>query len=73
MKRVALPLARFSFPEKLDLLETLWAELSRDEQKLESPAWHKSVLEDREAALAAGKVRVSDWEKAKARIRKKVS
>ena len=73
MKRVALPLAQFSFPEKLDLLETLWAELSRDEQKLESPAWHKAVLEDREAALAAGKARVSDWEKAKARIRKNVS
>lgn len=73
MKRVELPLSRLALAQKLDLMETLWADLTRDETKLESPAWHKTILEDREKALRAGKVTVSDWEQAKKRIKKKVS
>jgi putative addiction module component (TIGR02574 family) len=73
VKRVELPLSRLSLAQKLDLMETLWADLTRDETKLESPAWHKTILEDREKALRAGKVTVSDWEQAKKRIKKKVS
>jgi len=34
MKKVALPLARLSFSQKLDLMETLWTDLARDEEKL---------------------------------------
>ena len=73
MKRVDLPVSRLSLAQKLDLMETLWADLSRDEKKLESPAWHKAVLEDREEAFKAGKVTASDWEQANKRIRKRVS
>ena len=73
MKRVDLPVSQLSFAQKLDLMETLWADLSRDEKALKSPAWHENVLKDREEAFAAGKVSVSDWEQAKKRIKKKVS
>ena len=73
MKRVDLSLSRLSFAQKLDLMEVLWADLIRDEKKLKSPAWHEAVLQDRQEALAAGKVTVSDWEQAKKRIKKKVS
>lgn len=73
MKRVDLPLSQLAFSEKLDLLEAVWADLSREEEKLESPSWHKAVLEDREAASTAGKVNVSNWKEAKERIRKNVS
>ena len=73
MKRVDLPLSRLSLAQKLDLMETLWADLSRDDTKLESPAWHKSVLEEREEAFKDGKVKASDWEQAKKRIKKRVS
>ena len=72
MKKVDLPISRLSLAQKLGLMETLWADLSRDEKKLESPAWHRTVLEDREEAFKAGKVTASDWEQAKKRIRKKV-
>ena len=51
-------------------METLWADLARDEKKLESPAWHGAVLKEREAAYTAGKLTVSDWEQAKKRIKK---
>jgi hypothetical protein len=73
MKRVNLPLSQLSFAQKLNLMETIWADLTRDERKLESPAWHETVLKDREEAFAAGKETVSDWEQAKKRIKKKVS
>jgi putative addiction module component (TIGR02574 family) len=73
MKMVDLTLSELSFTEKLNLMETLWADLTRDEKKLKSPAWHETVLKDREEAFMAGKVAVSDWEQAKKRIREKVS
>jgi len=73
MKRVDLTLSEFSFAQKLELMETLWADLTRDEKQLKSPPWHETVLKDREEAFAAGKVSVSDWEQAKKRIKKKVS
>ena len=73
MKRVDFPISRLSLAQKLDLMETLWADLTREEEKLESPTWHRTILEDREKALKAGKVTVSDWEQAKKRIKKKVS
>jgi putative addiction module component (TIGR02574 family) len=73
VKRVDLPISRLSLAQKLDLMETLWADLARDQKRLESPAWHGAILEDREKALKAGKVTVSDWEQAKKRTRKKVS
>ena len=73
MKRVDLPLSKLSVAQKLYLMETLWADLTRDEKKLKSPAWHESVLKDREEVYAAGKITVSDWEQAKKRIRKKTS
>lgn len=65
MERIDLPVSRLSLAQKLDLMETLWADLSRDDKKLESPAWHTTILEDREKALKAGKISASDWERAK--------
>ena len=61
MKRVDLSLFKLSVAQKLDLMETLWADLTRDEKKLKSPVWHEIVLRDREEAFAVDKVAVSDW------------
>jgi putative addiction module component (TIGR02574 family) len=65
VKKVALPLTRLSFSQKLDLMETLWADLARDEKKLESPDWHGAILKERGTAYAAGKLTASDREQAK--------
>jgi len=73
MKRVDLPLFKLSVAQRLDLMETLWADLTRDEKNLKSPAWHETVLKDREQAFTAGKVTLSDWEQAKRRIKKRGS
>jgi hypothetical protein len=73
VKRIDLPVSRLSLARKLDLMETLWADLSRDEAKLKSPAWHEPVLKDREEAFKAGRVTASDWEQAKKSIEKRLS
>ena len=73
MKRIDVSLSELTLSEKLDLLEAIWADLSRNEDTLESPAWHEAILKDREAALAAGEATVSDWDEARERIRRKVS
>ena len=73
MSRFEFPITQLSFTQKLDLMEVLWADMAGDEKKMESPAWHEAVLKDRETALDAGKITVSNWEEAKERIKKNVS
>ena len=73
INKIDVPIAQLSFTQKLDLMEMLWADMVGNEKNLESPAWHEAVLSDREAALDAGKVTVSNWEEAKERIKKNVS
>jgi hypothetical protein len=55
--------------DKLRLMETLWAGLSRDEAGFESPAWHGDALAETEQRLAEGREQVCDWESVKAELR----
>lgn len=68
-----LPLKKMSRNDKLRAMEALWADLSRDEAKLESPEWHVEALREAEQLVAQGKAKFSDWEEAKERIRRKAS
>lgn len=68
MARFALD--QMSIEEKLELMEQLWADLSRRPEDVPLPEWHREVLEEREAALERGEEEVMDWEEAKARLRK---
>jgi len=70
---VTLPLSDMTVSEKLQLMEALWEDLSRNADAVESPEWHREVLEDREQRIASGEARFSDWEQAKAEIRRRVS
>lgn len=62
-----------SFPDKLQLLEVLWNDLSGQPEKLPSPAWHKDVLEERRQRVQAGEEKFSDWETAKQDIRQRIA
>lgn len=53
---------------KLQLMEELWDDLSRDEASLPSPAWHGDVLAARTAKVAAGTAEFVDWEVVKASL-----
>ena len=68
----ALPLSEMSVEEKLQAMEALWEDLSRD-ANLESPAWHEEVLVERDRQIEAGEARFVDWEQAKADIRLRLS
>ncbi|MBI3416146.1 MAG: addiction module protein [Verrucomicrobia bacterium] len=70
---VTLPLNEMTVSEKLQLMEALWEDLCRNVDALESPEWHRNILEDRERRIASGEAHFSDWEQAKADIRKRVS
>jgi hypothetical protein len=67
---VTVQLDEMTMPEKLELMEALWADLSLKADALESPKWHGEVLEEREKRVASGDARFVDWEEAKADIRK---
>ena len=73
MQKIELPLSEFTYAQKLELLETIWDDLSRDEEKLESPSWHESILNERKEALSVGMLKNSDWTEAKERIKRNVS
>ncbi|MCF6283675.1 MAG: addiction module protein [Candidatus Hydrogenedentes bacterium] len=65
-------IAQMSPEEKLQTMEALWADLSRTGDNVESPPWHKDVLEETNARFDAGKERVLDWDDAKKKLRKRV-
>ena len=66
-----LQIERMSRAEKLQAMEVIWAELSKSEAEVESPAWHADVLRDTAARAAAGEERMTDWEVAKRELRKR--
>ena len=68
---VTLPLEQMTVAEKLRTMEALWADLSRHEDEVDSPAWHADILKARELRVMEGKESYGDWEEAKKRLRDK--
>ncbi|HBA38647.1 MAG: acyl-protein synthetase [Deltaproteobacteria bacterium RBG_16_55_12] len=70
---ITLPLKEMTLQEKLAVMESLWEDLARSPEAIESPAWHKDILDERRQRLAEEKSRFIDWQTAKAEIRNKLS
>jgi len=70
MERIEIPLSELTIPQKLDLLETIWDDLTHHDKSFASPEWHRKILDDRDAALAVGKARTFSWEEARERIQR---
>jgi hypothetical protein len=68
---LTLPLKKMTRDEKLRTMEAIWSDLSQDEAKVKSPAWHADALQHAERSVKAGKAKFSDWDEAKQRIRRK--
>lgn len=66
---VKLPLDQMTTEEKLQAMEALWADLTRNEDQFESPAWHEQVLKEREQMIRSGQESFIDWEVAKKQLR----
>ena len=58
--------------EKLELLETVWSELSSDPDTIDVPQWHKDILDERQRAMEQGSMKAIDWELAKEQINLRV-
>jgi len=69
---IKLPLHEMTIKEKLAVMESLWEDLSRSPDSIESPEWHKEILEQRSERVEEKTSRFVDWEAAKAEIRKKI-
>lgn len=66
---ITLPLDKMTIAEKLEVMETLWRDLSRDESRFDSPAWHGEILRQREQQVAEGKEAYVAWDEAKRELR----
>jgi hypothetical protein len=58
--------------EKLAMMESLWDEISSSTEPVESPPWHKEILDERRKRVASGEAKFVDWELAKVELRKKI-
>ncbi len=64
-----LEIEKMSVEEKLRVMEALWADLSRNSQKVSSPAWHEELLLDRGERVRTGQEQFLDWDAAKRELR----
>jgi len=70
---VELPLDKMTTTEKLQAMEALWADLSRDPAQVPSPSWHGDILREREQRAKEGKEQFLDWDTAKKQLRDRLS
>ena len=66
---VDLPLAQMSVDDKLQAMELLWADLSKDPAQVASPAWHGEELRQRRAQVLRGTAHFQRWDDAMASLR----
>jgi hypothetical protein len=58
---VSLPLKDMTLHEKLAAMELLWEDLARSPESIESPTWHKSILDERRQKIAEGKIGLGSY------------
>lgn len=58
---------KLSKEEKLELMEAIWANLSKTE--VSAPAWHEQALKETEDRVAKGLEQPVDWKDAKNQLR----
>jgi hypothetical protein len=66
-----IQISQMSRTEKLQTMEAIWVDLSKDDASIESPVWHEEVLKETAARIASGQEKVTDWTTAKRELRKR--
>jgi len=69
---IDLPLEKMTLADKLEVMELLWADISRQPADLPSPDWHQDVLDERRRLVVAGKLKFLDWDTAIADLREEL-
>lgn len=70
---LTLALKKMSRADKLRTMEAIWSDLTGHEARLASPPWHGAALAETKRLVKTGKARFSDWDEAKARLRRKIA
>jgi len=70
--KVTIPVKEMTLADKLEAMELLWDDLSKNPEHVPSPEWHEDVLRERERLLKNGQEKPEDWSMAKRKIRKAV-
>ena len=68
---IKLDLPLMSKEEKIIMMETLWDDLSTNEDEYDSPSWHADALKESELLLKTGKASFEDWKIVKKKLREK--
>lgn len=69
---IDLPLDKMTVAEKLEAMELLWADLSKQPADVPSLEWHKDVLDERRRLVTAGNLKFLDWDAAITDLRREV-
>ena len=65
---ITLPLDQMTVEEKLRLMDEIWADLLKNEDRIPIPERHLEILREREQMVAEGKADYIPWEQAKQEI-----
>lgn len=63
-----IEIKKMSIIERLQVMEALWDSLLYEESEIESPEWHRDILEDRKRKMKNGKAEFISLEKLKCMI-----
>jgi hypothetical protein len=69
---IALPLDQMTIAEKLEAMESLWADLSKRPADLLLPDWHRNELAERRQLADEGRLQFVAWDDAISQIRKDI-
>jgi len=70
--QLVIPLNEMSATDKLEAIEEIWADLSRNASDMPSPAWHADVLCVRENRISEGSSRFLNIAEAKQAVREQI-
>lgn len=62
---ITLPLNDMSLNEKFMVMEMIWDDICRNSANFPSPAWHETILKERDEKIASGEDELIDWDAAK--------
>ncbi len=63
--------ALMTVEEKLQVMEAIWDDLTRNDENFESPNWHEAALKERREQEARGETPYTDGERAKEDLRRR--
>ena len=63
---IALEIKKMSTIERLQIMETLWDSFREEESKIESPEWHRDILEERKNKIETGDAEFNTLEELRA-------